>query len=119
MLFRLRQAHIDALGRASFEERLLTFLREQFPEAARMPDEDLRRGVGAQVDRAAAHGFTTERQLAQYVMIAFLMGETFDRDDDEATRRERDQQRGAGVAPQELPCGEGADAGHVRVCEQA
>lgn len=75
---RLRGEQLEPLGETLLAERLVEFLRAQFPEAHEIDSDELFDGVTVQIGKAIAYGFQTERDIAQYSMAAFLMGECFD-----------------------------------------
>jgi hypothetical protein len=83
ILLRLRPAQMRAFARASedrFADRLVSFLQEQFPDAAGEPRGSLRAAVVEQLGRAREYGFVTETQLTTYVVTAWLLGAEFDSD---------------------------------------
>lgn len=78
---KIREDQLRALAAPQaerFEARLADFLREQFPEAAEEPPDELRAAVRAQAEKAEAYGLLTERQAAAYVACAWLLGPDFD-----------------------------------------
>src|SRR5690348_6291570 len=80
-MFKIRGEHMDAQSKAvreGFEDRLVDFLRSQFPDAKDEPDAELRSAVREQVDRALSYGLEAERPVATYLTTAWLLGQTFD-----------------------------------------
>lgn len=80
-MFKIRGEHIDAQSkvvREGFEDRLVEFLRGQFPEAKDEPDAELRSAVHEQVERALGYGLQAERHVAMYLTTAWLLGQKFD-----------------------------------------
>lgn len=80
-MFKIRREHRDAQSKAvheGFEDRLVAFLRDQFPEAKSEPDDGLRRAVRGQVERALGYGLTAERHAAIYLTTAWMLGQKFD-----------------------------------------
>lgn len=77
----IRQAQFDLLGRlprAQFEADLERHLRVHFShECAR---GDVRGFVRLGIDRAAAHGFATQRNIALYLNLMAMLGAEFDED---------------------------------------
>lgn len=54
-------------------------LHEQFPEDLPDPgDTALQAFVKSQTEAAYAHGFAKEREVATYVLTAWMLGENFD-----------------------------------------
>src|SRR4029079_12112698 len=80
-MFKIRGEHMDAQSKAvreGFEDRLVEFLRGEFPEAKKEPDAEIRVVVHEQVDRAIGYGLAAERQAAIYLTTAWLLGKAFD-----------------------------------------
>lgn len=76
----VHKVHLDAFARAQeedFEDRLVAFLRRQFPDASEMPERDFRVGVRAQMLRAAGYGMDAEQDIAVYCTVGWLLGEDF------------------------------------------
>ena len=77
----LTESHLQHLRRArdvDFSVRLAESLARQFSDAAKVPRETLVDGIGQQIDTARAYGLTTERQLYDYVVSAWMLGGNFD-----------------------------------------
>ena len=74
-MLKLREAQIDQL--APFRRRMRDLLRRHFPETREVPARQTDAAISRQVKAGRAHGLWTERQLAIYVLTAFLMGENF------------------------------------------
>jgi hypothetical protein len=80
---KIRKELFDALNQqheARYVSRLTNFLRERFPDAAQEPVEKLRPEVTAQIAKARGYGLSTEQELADYVISAWLLGQDFDKD---------------------------------------
>jgi hypothetical protein len=79
----VRRAQLDALGeprRLEFVERTARHLARFFPErCAALGEEEVKAAVQHGIRRAAAHGFTTERDVCKYIDLMFLFGWDFDR----------------------------------------
>jgi hypothetical protein len=73
------QSMADSADR-EFEFRLAKGLCAEFPEAREMDAARLLSGVREQVAKAASYGLSTEPEAATYLWVAWLFGETFDRD---------------------------------------
>lgn len=79
-MIRLSQTQLDALARNNFSERMALLLHEQFPEDLPDPgDPALQAFVQNQTEAAYRHGFAKEREVATYVLTAWMLGEAFDR----------------------------------------
>ena len=79
----IRQEQVDALSKrsaAEFVPRLAAFLRKHFPNAREEPIHRLQSEVEQQVRRARFHGMETEKQIANYVTAAWILGPDFDRE---------------------------------------
>jgi hypothetical protein len=79
----IRKGQIKALQEDAeyvYKMRLVRFLQDQFPDAAECNQATLIVGVGEQIGKARTYGFLTERQIATYVMSAWLLGDDFDRE---------------------------------------
>ncbi|MCK5896416.1 MAG: hypothetical protein KAG20_06395 [Cocleimonas sp.] len=61
-----------------FEQRIADFLQKQFPDAKEVAEEELLLVIHEQVEQARGYGLETERQIANYVTTAWLLGRTFD-----------------------------------------
>jgi hypothetical protein len=62
----------------TFEDRLVHFLHETFPDSLDMPGGELASAVGRLVSRAHTYDITDEASVAVYVTTAYLLGEHFD-----------------------------------------
>jgi hypothetical protein len=62
----------------TFEDRLVHFLHETFPDSLEMPEGELEAAVGRLVSGASSYGMTDEASIAVYVTTAYLLGEHFD-----------------------------------------
>jgi hypothetical protein len=67
-------------GDRSYELRLTRFLQEQFADAAKEPTNRLRPDVAAQIGKARGYGLLSEQEVAIYVITAWLLGQSFDRE---------------------------------------
>jgi hypothetical protein len=79
----IRKGQMESMAAPHAErlaERLVEFLREQFPEAQDEPREELKSVVGEQVLKADSYGLKTEQQVAVYVTCAWMFGPDFDRE---------------------------------------
>ena len=72
--------------RQKFVDRLVAFLREQFPESRQIPDYEFHPEVERQVKKAALYGLFTEQETTSYVVTAWLTGPDFDSKYPEATK---------------------------------
>lgn len=73
------QAFTDA-GESAFDERLTDFLRQRFPDARDENREQVLNSVRPQAKRARTYGLETEREIAQYVVTAWILGPEFQSD---------------------------------------
>lgn len=65
----------------SFEARALGFLQAEFPALALKADaERFAQLVSFGHQRAMTHGFTSERQIVQYLVLMLYLGPRFDED---------------------------------------
>jgi hypothetical protein len=88
-MFTLRPSHMEAFAAASdadFEQRLAGFVQTNIPGLAEENPADLRAVVHCQAEKARAYGLVTEQEIAVYVSVAALIGETFDTDSPAATQ---------------------------------
>jgi hypothetical protein len=73
-----------AMSRAtadSFDQRALDFLKRRYPDLAeRAGDERFMRLVQHGRVRAPMHGFTSERDVVQYLLVMIHLGPRFDED---------------------------------------
>ena len=85
-MFRVTSAQLDAFRAdrmEDFEDRLMADLRSDPDAAGAVSDLDdaaLRARVKAAVSRGRTHGFSTERQLAAFVISEAELGEGFETD---------------------------------------
>ena len=77
-------ASLSTSAEAEFVDRLVRFLKEHYPNAARESDATLRPFAATQRQRATLYDLTTERQVATYVACAWVLGPRFDVEDGEA-----------------------------------
>jgi hypothetical protein len=79
-MMKISQSQWDAMGQASFDERLIAILRTHHAaQVEAMPFAELVHAVHRQKERARLYGLHDERSVAQYVYTSWLMGEEFDR----------------------------------------
>jgi hypothetical protein len=64
----------------SFDARAAEFLVRSYPELGLADDVRLRRFVGHGHERALQHGFTSERDIVQYLLVMMQLGPKFDED---------------------------------------
>ncbi|WP_069472286.1 hypothetical protein [Candidatus Marithrix sp. Canyon 246] len=77
----IRQEQMDTFSQAEltkFEARIADFLYSEFPDAPEVPREQLIPAIHEQVTKARSYGLETERQIANYVTTAWLLGQQFD-----------------------------------------
>lgn len=80
MVLKLEPAQYEAMGRASYLQRLRGLIREHFPrQSAGIDDERLDERLWAQTLLARRYGLKDERSAARFALTAFLLGEGFDR----------------------------------------
>ncbi len=81
--------HIDALQAAQlsratangFTARARDFLKSKYPELAGKADDDrILQFVEHGSKRAQLHGFTSEREIVQYLLVMIHLGPKFDED---------------------------------------
>jgi hypothetical protein len=80
-MIQIRESQICALAtdcRTRFADRVTTFLQQHFPDAAKLPRNELHCGVVKQLANAGAYGLESEQQQATYAAAAWLLGEDFD-----------------------------------------
>jgi hypothetical protein len=69
------------LGKKAFEDRMLAHLKKVFPEQSKSLDEPkLRETIQYGLQRAAAYGITSERDVCKYIDLIILHGRDFDKD---------------------------------------
>lgn len=79
----IRKEQIDALSNDAekrYVNRLIDYLKKHFPEAAQTPPAQMRMAVKEQIAKARSYRLITERQIAKYVITAWVMGPNFDKD---------------------------------------
>ena len=75
----LRQ--LDEAAGVEFHRRLAAFLRRELPDATGgLSDGELLRLVEESERRAARHGITSERGVAQFACLTFAAGPRFDQE---------------------------------------
>ena len=78
----IRRSQFDAFRPSveeTFEARLASFLREQFPETAGADEAQFRVEIRAQINASRSYGLETEQQIATYVVSACALGTDFDK----------------------------------------
>ncbi len=79
MIIRKEQMTALSLGTEErFGDRLVAFLRQEFPEAAAQPLQELKAAVQQQDTKARQYGLDNGQDIAVYVVTAWLLGEDFD-----------------------------------------
>jgi hypothetical protein len=73
-----QEAVFAAEARRAYQERVVDLLREGFDNARAMRRRDLRPVVREQIDKAKGHGLISMRQVATYVVTAWILGVDFD-----------------------------------------
>src|SRR5262245_57740515 len=71
-------AVLAEVAERAYEERVVDFLRERFDDARAMRRKDIAPVVREQIGKAERHGLFTERQVATYVVTAWILGVDFD-----------------------------------------
>jgi hypothetical protein len=61
-----------------FEERLVSYLYETFPDAKEIPNDEMKSTVLNLLEKASQYGFEMEDDLAIYIVTAYLLGVHFD-----------------------------------------
>lgn len=80
MVLQLEPVQYEAMGRASYLQRLRELIREHFPRQSDGLDDDrLDERLWAQTLLARRYGLEDERSAARFALSAFLLGEGFDR----------------------------------------
>jgi len=77
----IRDEQMAVLGQymlGQYEKKVINFLQMNFADAKQKPVEQLKPFVREQIERARSYGLLTERQIAVYVTVAWLLGRTFD-----------------------------------------
>ena len=75
-MLKIRETQVEQL--APFRRRMRDLLRQHFADARAMSARKLDAAISRQTRAARSHGLWTERQLAVYILTAFLLGEEFD-----------------------------------------
>lgn len=80
MVLQLEPVQYEAMGRASYLQRLRELIREHFPrQSAGIDDDRMDERLWAQTLLARRYGLEDERSAARFALTAFLLGEGFDR----------------------------------------
>lgn len=80
MVLQLEPVQYEAMGRASYLQRLRELIREHFPrQSAGIDDDRMDERLWAQTLLARRYGLEDERSAARFALSAFLLGEGFDR----------------------------------------
>ena len=80
MVLRLMPDQYEAIGRASYLQRLRELIREYFPrQSAEIDDDRMDLLLWQQTLLAHSYGLEDERSAARFALTAFLLGEGFDR----------------------------------------
>ncbi len=80
MVLKLEPAQYEAMGRASYLQRLRAVIREHFPrQSAGIDDDRMDERLWEQTLLARRYGLEDERSAARFALSAFLLGEGFDR----------------------------------------
>lgn len=80
MVLRLMPAQYEAMGRASYLQRLRELIRQHFPQqSAEIDDDRMDQLLWQQTLLARSYGLEDERSAARFALTAFLLGEGFDR----------------------------------------
>ena len=77
----IRTEQMEEFSRAEltkFEARIADFLQNEFLDVQKIPREELMPVIHEQVSKARSYGLETERQIANYVTTAWLLGRQFD-----------------------------------------
>jgi hypothetical protein len=62
-----------------FASRMIVHVKQHFPDRCRaLGEEEIRELVARGIDRAASHGFTSERDVCKYLNLVFFFGLDFD-----------------------------------------
>lgn len=82
LIFRKEQLEVLAQGvHSQFENRLQTWIRQQYPQQARVfGEEPLQAFVQTAVERAFGHGLDSRQACSRYVAIGLRLGAFFDHD---------------------------------------
>jgi hypothetical protein len=83
-MLKIRKEQMVELGKVSlgnFENGMVEHVKRFFPKYHDvMGDPAVRKTIRYGIDRAEAYGFTTERDVCQYINLMFLLGSDFDTD---------------------------------------
>ena len=80
MVLKLEPLQYEAMGRASYLQRLRRLIREHFPQqSAGIDDDRLDELLWEQTLLARRYGLEDESSAARFALTAFLLGEGFDR----------------------------------------
>jgi hypothetical protein len=78
----VRKEQMDAFGelmRKGFEDRMVVHLNEVLPSrSAELGEEKLREEIRFGMESAASYEIVTERDVARYIDLMFLLGRDFD-----------------------------------------
>jgi len=81
----IRRAQLAAFSRADaarFEQWMLDHLRKFFAKQCEAAGEpDLRETIRYGIERAAAHGFHSKRDICKYIDLMVVLGRDFDADE--------------------------------------
>lgn len=66
------------VANSNYEHRIAGFLRKHFPEDLRTEHLDFKNNIHESVLSAESYGFKTERQIAKFVVVAWMLGGEFD-----------------------------------------
>ena len=73
-------AQFEAIGRASYLQRMLDLIRGQYANQAEgLGDTSLREAIWEQTQLAGRYGLDDEQSAATFVLTAWLLGKGFDR----------------------------------------
>ncbi len=79
MVLRLMPVQYQAMGRASYLQRLRELIRQHFPQhSAGIDDDRMDQLLWEQTLLARHYGLEDERSAARFALTAFLLGEGFD-----------------------------------------
>ena len=78
-MIRLSDSQLNRLSQGNFADRMALLLHEKYPDELPDPaDPELRIFIQSQSDKARRHGFCKEREIATYVLTAWILGVDFD-----------------------------------------
>jgi hypothetical protein len=79
MMLAFTEQQMDRMGTESFLERMIVAIAESDPSAdAELRGPDGNRILHEQYEKAHRYGLTTELELGQYIVTAWLLGTDFD-----------------------------------------